>query len=55
MWDSVDEEESGKHFEISRCHFLENVARDGGALSLSPSLQMVTSDDQQYTIITLFV
>ena len=47
MGDSV-EEESGNHVEISRCHFLQNVAKDGGALSLSPSLQMATSDDQQY-------
>ena len=30
------EEESGNHVEISRCHFLQNVAKDGGALSLLP-------------------
>ena len=31
------EEESGNHVEISRCHFLQNVAKDGGALSLLPT------------------
>ena len=50
MGDSLDEGKSGNYVEVSRSNFSENAAKEGGALSISPSLQMTTSDDQLLTV-----